>query len=93
MTEIATAEQQLEVAAGSASAKLQAFDEGLTPDEQRALALALRCLAAGGGDPNEDTAGHTIPGGPPLIAVTVAQQVAVRALVNQVLQYFGAPRQ
>jgi len=57
----ASTEQRLEAAGKSAAAKLRAFGEGLTPDEQQALDLALRRLGAQTDGAGADTAGYATP--------------------------------
>jgi hypothetical protein len=60
-------QQQIEAAARSASAKLRAFHDGLTPDEREALGLAAREIGAGMSQPAEDVAGHMVTGGVPAL--------------------------
>jgi hypothetical protein len=84
MTAIATAEQQqLATAARSASAKLLAFHEGLTPDEQRSLDAALRQLSMSPDETAEDVAGYEQKiDWKPSVVECVAWQESVRSLVS-----------
>jgi hypothetical protein len=59
MAQIMTDQPRLEAAARSVAAKLQAFHEGLTPDEQMALDLALRQFGTEADGSEEDVSGHT----------------------------------
>jgi hypothetical protein len=60
MTETTITRERLESAGASVAAKLQGFQEGLTPDEYLALDLALRHLAARRDEAQEDAVGHSI---------------------------------
>ncbi|MGH2585458.1 MAG: hypothetical protein ACRDJE_11140 [Dehalococcoidia bacterium] len=84
MTENApTEQQQMEAVARSASAKLLAFHEGLTPDEQRALDAALRHLNMRPDGTAEDVAGYEQKiDWKPSIVECVAWQEQVRGLVT-----------
>ena len=66
-----------------------AFPAGLTPDERRVLGAAPRCIQARVDEAAGDVAGRMVPGGPPLIAVGMAQQAAVCGPINQVLEMVG----
>jgi hypothetical protein len=71
-----TEDQQLAAASWSVSAKLQAFHDGLTPDEQRALDIALRRVGARADGTTEDATGYIIPvGALPLIVVKIVEQL------------------
>jgi hypothetical protein len=61
MTQI-TPTQQSETAGRSAAAKLQAFLDGLTPDEQQAIELGLRRLVVQADESTGDAAGYALPG-------------------------------
>jgi len=84
MTENATTEQQqIKAAARSASAKLLAFHEGLTPDEQRALDAALRHLTMRPDETAEDVTGYEQKiDWKPSVVECVAWQESVRSLVS-----------
>jgi hypothetical protein len=76
---VKTTDQRLE-AARSVAAKLEAFHESLTPDEQQKLDVALRSIGAGGGESAEDAAGYSIPVGLlPLIVIKVREVVEQQA--------------
>jgi len=86
-----TEDQQLAAAAWSVSAKLQAFHDGLTPDEQRALDIALRRVGARADGTTEDATGYIIPvGALPLIVVKIVEQLQQRGSTQQPSQ--GAQR-
>jgi hypothetical protein len=70
--------QQME-AARSVAAKLEAFHDGLTPDEQRVLDAALRSIAAGGEETTEDATGYFSPVWLPLIVVKIVEMVEQQA--------------
>lgn len=82
MTRITTDQQQrMKAAAGSAGAKLQAFHEALTPDEQLALDRAMRQVGAGAGEPADDAAGYS----------TSMAMIGMAARVAAILQMGTAP--
>lgn len=59
MTQPAIDQQRLEDAARSVGAKLQAFHDGLSPDEQAMLGAVLVHGVGELGDPSDDTVGYT----------------------------------
>jgi hypothetical protein len=59
MTAVTPQQQRLTTASKTIAAKLQAFRDGLTPDEQTALGIALRRFDAQPEDAAEDTAGFS----------------------------------
>jgi len=74
MTQI-TEEQQRQ-AARNVAAKLEAFHESLTSDEQQVLDTALRRVGAEGNPTTEDASGYVIPvGALPLIVVRIIQRL------------------
>jgi hypothetical protein len=75
--------QQMEVAARSVAAKLQAFHDGLTPDEQRVLDVALRSITEGAGETAEDATGYFSPIWLPLIVVKILEQVQQQPTTTQ----------
>jgi hypothetical protein len=73
MTQIAADERRMR-AAGSAAAKLQAFHDSLTPDEQQVLDSALRRAGAREDATMGDATGFLISVGQlPLIAVRIVE--------------------
>lgn len=86
--------EQLEAAAKSVAAKLQSFHDGLTPDEQQVLALALRQDAAQTDEPAGDTSGHLILAAGPLgplagVANPVVQTAIAVEQVRSMLRGLG----
>jgi len=61
MTQNTPTQQHVETAGRSAAAKLQAFHESLTPDEQQAIELGLRRLGARADESTGDAAGYVSP--------------------------------
>ncbi|MGH2588146.1 MAG: hypothetical protein ACRDJE_24775 [Dehalococcoidia bacterium] len=82
MTQIAAAQQQMETAAWSIAAKLQAFHESLTPDEHLAIDTALRHLNARPDETAEDVAGYQTLNWTPSIVECVVWQERVRSAVE-----------
>ncbi|MGH2584074.1 MAG: hypothetical protein ACRDJE_04100 [Dehalococcoidia bacterium] len=80
MTQITDQQQQrLEDAARSVGAKLQAFHDGLSPDERLVLGAALQPFSAGADEPADDTAGHVLAGVVTLpVAAAAARQIELR---------------
>lgn len=81
MTEMTTDQQRMEAAARSAGVKLQAFHEGLTPEEQMALDRAMRQAGAETGESPDDAAGYS--------TATVLGMMAARVAILLI----GAPYQ
>jgi hypothetical protein len=75
--------QRMEAAARSVAAKLQAFQESLTPDEQRALGAALRGTGATSGETTDDVLGHTTALGGPLAPLMATLGIVTREWVDQ----------
>jgi hypothetical protein len=59
MTQITPEHQRAETAGRSVAAKLQAFHQGLTPDERSVLDAALRQLGTHPDEATSDTAGYS----------------------------------
>jgi hypothetical protein len=93
MTETATDQQRIEVAAQSVAAKLQTLHAGLTPDEQQVLALALQQSGAGAEEAAGDTTGYFsvlhLPSG--AFANPVIQTAIAIEQVKSVLAGLGIP--
>jgi hypothetical protein len=73
MSQTTEEQQQMEAAARSIAAKLQAFHDRLTPDEQHVLDSALRSIAAGADETADDTTGYLTPASLPLISVKILE--------------------
>ncbi|MGH2584379.1 MAG: hypothetical protein ACRDJE_05640 [Dehalococcoidia bacterium] len=67
-----TSTQQPETAGRSAAAKLQAYLDGLTPDEQQAIERGLRRLVTQADERAEDAAGYAAGAFPTGALVTLA---------------------
>jgi hypothetical protein len=89
MTDTSAEQRRMEATAHSASEKLRAFHESLTPEEQEVVGLALQQIAAGATEGTDDTAGHLPLVQPPLVGVAAVQQLAVAEVVRTVLGVFG----
>ena len=72
MTERTPDQEQMAAAAGSVAAKVQAFLEGLTPDERLVFATALQPTVPEADEAAGDTAGY----------MTAAQMLAGRLIVG-----------
>jgi hypothetical protein len=93
MAETVLHQRRQDEAASGVAAKLQAFHDSLTPDEQRALGVALQQIATGAHESGEDAAGHMLTGVQvPLAGVGAAQQAVVAGTVRTLLDVFGISR-
>ena len=82
--------QRLEDAARSVGAKLQAFHDGLSPDERLVLGAALQPISAGANEPADDTAGHTVAGVLTLPTAGAAlRQIQAEQLRQKIASIFG----
>jgi hypothetical protein len=66
----------MDAAVRGVAAKLEAFHDGLAPEEQQAFDTALRRVGARGNLTTEDATGYAIPLGLlPLIVVNIVEQL------------------
>jgi hypothetical protein len=91
MAEVTAVEHaRLEAAAGSVVAKLHTLCTGMTPDEQRVLAVALHHMGIDRNGAERDTAGYIIPGALGPLVVVAAPVLVVLETVKSSLAGLGA---
>lgn len=89
MANTITDQAQMEAAAQSVAAKLQAFQANLSPDERALLQVAFGQMVSQSNEDGADTKGYLTPTYLPAVSVRIQQEVNTLILINQIKEFFG----